>query len=81
MMQQCVVSSAFSLSSSEQVLSHVFGVTASFLLRQISSVLAMNTCIPIVSWVGITLIYQVGSCISEAVAHDVDAQRDVANLV
>ncbi|XP_013608637.1 PREDICTED: uncharacterized protein LOC106315453 isoform X3 [Brassica oleracea var. oleracea] len=63
-------------------LSHVFGVTAIFLLlRLISPVLAMRTCIPILSWVGITFIYQAISCCCKAVELDMKAERDAANLV
>ncbi|CAH8361076.1 unnamed protein product [Eruca vesicaria subsp. sativa] len=62
-------------------LSHVFGVTSIFLLlRLISPVLAMRTCIPILVWFGITFIYHVGSCCCAAIQSDFErnlkARRD-----
>lgn len=60
-------------------LSHVFGVAAILLLlRLISPVLAVRTCIPILVWVGITFIYQLVSCLCRAIA--LDAKANAANL-
>lgn len=59
-------------------LSHVFGVAAILLLlRLISPVLAMRTCIPILVWVGITFIYQIVSCLCRAI--ELDAKANAAN--